>query len=153
MRKQIESIQRRATLISGETRTHRVSCNITVYQEWVDTSGYGGKQYTPGTFAVVGTIAPENLPAPCSCRQGNKRARFRQGQEAQHQLSRSDAREVQEQAIQRERRHDVFQYTPLPQIGGRARMKIDFLCPLFVLCQSCSWEIHRRKQSRDRRKP
>jgi hypothetical protein len=33
-----------------------------------------------------------------------------------------------------------FNNTPLPQIGGRARMKLDFPCPLFVFCQSCSWK-------------
>jgi hypothetical protein len=64
MRKQVERIQQQASLICDETRTYRVSCNITVYQNYVDTSGYGGRQYTPGTFEIVGTIVPENLPGP-----------------------------------------------------------------------------------------
>lgn len=63
MRKQVERIQERATLICDEARTYRVSCDITVYREYVDTTGYGPKQFTPGDFEIVGSIIPENLPA------------------------------------------------------------------------------------------
>lgn len=64
MRKQVEKIDnKRATLICDETRTYRVTCNITVYQVYVDTSGYGGREFTPGDYELVGSIIPENLPA------------------------------------------------------------------------------------------
>jgi hypothetical protein len=61
MRKQVERIQGRGTLTLDGTTVLIVSYGITVYQKYVDTSGYGGKSYDPGTFEIEGTVTPEDV--------------------------------------------------------------------------------------------
>lgn len=63
MRKQIETIRQQATLTCDANRSYRVFCDISVFQAYVTTDGYGGKQHSPAGFEIVGTIRPENLPA------------------------------------------------------------------------------------------
>jgi hypothetical protein len=61
MRKQVERIQGRGTLTLDGATVLLVSYSITVYQKYVDTSGYGGKSYDPGGFEIEGTVTPENV--------------------------------------------------------------------------------------------
>lgn len=61
MRKQVERIQGRGTLTLDGNKVLRVSYNITVYQRYVVSDGYGGKSYDPGTYEVEGTVTPEDV--------------------------------------------------------------------------------------------
>lgn len=68
MRKQIERLLGRGTLTLDGTETHRVSYNITIYQKYVDTSGFGGRGYDPAGFQIEGTVMPEDISGfavPC----------------------------------------------------------------------------------------
>ncbi len=61
MRKQVERIQGKGTLNLDGDKVLQVSYSITVYQKYVDTSGYGGKSYDPGGFEIEGTVTPEDV--------------------------------------------------------------------------------------------
>ena len=63
MKKQVEKIQNRGTLTLDGTKVLRITYNITVYQKYVASHGYGGKSYDPGTYEVEGTVTLEDVIA------------------------------------------------------------------------------------------
>lgn len=68
MRKQVESIQGRGTLTLDGTRVLRVSYNITVYQKYVVSDGYGGRSYDPSSLQIEGTVTTADITGyaiPC----------------------------------------------------------------------------------------